>query len=149
MITVVTAVIERGDRTILIGQRRKTDTSPLKWEFPGGKLRPGEQPERGLARELHEELEVTLQSCVEFGRVQHTYPGSTAQLEIRFFAAQISDSQLNPKCFEQIAWVLPKELGNYDFLEANRMLIAQIATGKVKPAEILANAKEKWETAKN
>ena len=45
MKTVVAAVIERGDRRLLIGQRRRNDTSPLKWEFPGGKVRPGEAPE--------------------------------------------------------------------------------------------------------
>jgi len=52
MITVVAAVIERSDRRLLIGQRRKGDSSPLKWEFPGGKVREGEAPEAALAREL-------------------------------------------------------------------------------------------------
>jgi len=60
MITVVAAVIERSDRRLLIGQRRKGDTSPLKWEFPGGKVREGESPEVALARELQEELGATL-----------------------------------------------------------------------------------------
>jgi hypothetical protein len=44
MITVVAAVIEREDRRLLIGQRRRNDTSPLKWEFPGGKVENGETP---------------------------------------------------------------------------------------------------------
>src|SRR4029077_15349566 len=60
MRTVVAAVIEGEDRRLLIGQRRKTDSSPLKWEFPGGKVREGEAPEAALARELREELGVTL-----------------------------------------------------------------------------------------
>ena len=60
MRTVVAAVIERSDRRLLIGQRRKNDSSPLKWEFPGGKVRDGESPEVALARELREELGVTL-----------------------------------------------------------------------------------------
>jgi len=47
---VVAAVIERGDRRILIGQRRREDTSPLKWEFPGGKIEGDEEPEAALAR---------------------------------------------------------------------------------------------------
>ncbi len=140
MTTVVTAVIERGDRRILIGQRRRGDSSPLKWEFPGGKLRAGERPEQGLARELQEELGATLVGCVEIGRVEHRYGSAEAALEIRFFAAEITDAPVEPKCFEQILWVLPKELGDYDFLEANRGLIAQIATGKLKPAEILRDA---------
>jgi 8-oxo-dGTP diphosphatase len=117
------------------------DTSPLKWEFPGGKLRADEEPQKGLARELHEELGAELKSCVEIGRVRHAYAGEGDRLEIRFFAAEIADGEIQPHCFEKIAWALPKELGNYDFLEANRELIAQIATGKIKPGEILGNAK--------
>jgi 8-oxo-dGTP diphosphatase len=140
MITVVAAVIERSDRRILIGQRRRADSSPLKWEFPGGKLRPEEEPAQALTRELQEELGATLQRCVEIGSVQHQYGDTENWLEIRFFAAEILDAAIEPKCFEQILWVLPKDLGEYDFLDANRPLISQIATGKVKPAEILRNA---------
>ncbi len=73
MITVVAAVIERSDRRLLIGQRRRSDTSPLKWEFPGGKLRDGETPEVALARELQEELGATLLKSVEIGRVRHLF----------------------------------------------------------------------------
>jgi len=137
MMTVVAAVIERGDRRLLIGQRRREDSSPMKWEFPGGKIRNGEAPEAALARELREELGVTLTKCVEMGRVRHQYQGAADELEIRFFAAAIADGEAKPLCFEQIAWVLPKELGAYDFLTANRELIANLATGRIKPGEIL------------
>jgi 8-oxo-dGTP diphosphatase len=142
MMIVVAAVIERSDRRMLIGQRRKNDTSPLKWEFPGGKVRDGESPEAALARELQEELGVTLVRSVEIGRVRHHYAGTPDELEIRFFAAAIAESDLAPHTFEKIAWVLPKELGEYDFLAANRELIAQLATGRIKPAEILEGAAE-------
>jgi 8-oxo-dGTP diphosphatase len=136
MKTVVAAVIEREDRRLLIGQRRKDDSSPLKWEFPGGKIREGETAEAALARELREELGVTLTKCVEMGRVRHQYPGSPEELEIRFFAAKV-EGEARPLCFEQIAWVLPKVLGDYDFLAANRELVANLATGRIKPGEIL------------
>jgi 8-oxo-dGTP diphosphatase len=137
MRTVVAAVIEREDRRLLVGQRRKNDTSPLKWEFPGGKVREGEAPEAALAREVREELGVRLTKCVEIGRVPHQYAASPEELEIRFFAGMV-EGQAAPLCFEQIAWVLPKELADYDFLAANRELIAHLATGKIKPGEILA-----------
>ncbi len=142
MIIVVAAVIERSDRRLLIGQRRKNDTSPLKWEFPGGKVRGAETPEVALARELQEELAATVVKCVELGRVRHQYAGTPEELEIRFFAAEVAESELKPRTFEQIAWVLPKELGTYDFLAANRELIAQLATGRIKPSEILEGAEE-------
>jgi 8-oxo-dGTP diphosphatase len=102
-------------------------------------MRAGESAQEALARELREELVVTLVRSAELGRVEHQYPNSTNRLEIRFFAAEIAEEEISPRCFEQVAWVLPKELGDYDFLEANRKLIAQIATGKLKPAEFLQN----------
>ncbi len=142
MIIVVAAVIERSDRRLLIGQRRKNDTSPLKWEFPGGKVCGAETPEVALARELQEELAARLVKCVELGRVRHQYAGTPEELEIRFFAAEVAESELKPRTFEQIAWVLPKELGTYDFLAANREVIAQLATGRIKPSEILEGAEE-------
>lgn len=137
MIVVVTAVIQRSDRRLLICQRRRNDTSPLKWEFPGGKVEPGESPEAALTRELREELAVTLTKCVEMGRTRHKYAATPGELEIRFYAASIAEKELTPRVFEQIAWVLPKELGNFDFLAANAQLIAQLATGRLKPAEYL------------
>jgi len=134
---VVAAVIERSDRRVLIGQRRRGDTSPLKWEFPGGKMEAGETPEDALARELKEELGASMKKCVPIGRVMHKYAETPDQLEILFFAAAISDAELTPRTFEKIAWVFPKELGDYDFLAANAHLVANLATGKIKPAEIL------------
>jgi 8-oxo-dGTP diphosphatase len=138
MRVVVAAVIERSDRRLLIGQRRRNDTSPLKWEFPGGKVQNGEEPESALARELREELGAELVKSVELGRVRHKYAETPEELEIRFYAAAIAAMEVIPKTFEKIAWVLPKELGDYDFLAANRELIAQLATGRIKPGEILA-----------
>lgn len=137
MRTVVVAVIERSDRRLLIGQRRREDSSPLKWEFPGGKVRDGEAPDAALAREMSEELDVTLTKCAEMGRVRYRYASSPEELEIRFFAVAMAEAEPAPLCFEQIAWVLPKELGDYDFLEANRELIANLATGRIRPGEIL------------
>jgi 8-oxo-dGTP diphosphatase len=140
MTTVVAAVIERADRRILIGQRRKHDTSPLKWEFPGGKVRDGETPEAALARELHEELGARLQRCAEIARVMRRYADTADKLEIWFYAAEIADGDLLPTVFEEVAWVLPKELAAYDFLAANARLVADLATGRIKPREILESA---------
>src|SRR5579862_3233886 len=123
MLHVVAAVFERSDRRILIGQRRRGDTSPLKWEFPGGKVRTGETFEQALARELREELGVTLSKSVEIASVRHQYANTPDELEIHFFAAQYSEPDVAPHAFEQIAWVLPRELSTYDFLVANRELV--------------------------
>jgi 8-oxo-dGTP diphosphatase len=137
MRVVVAAVIEREDRRLLIGQRRREDTSPLKWEFPGGKVEEGETPQAALARELREELGVTLIRSVPLGSVRHQYAGQNEMLEIQFYAAAIAEPEVTPKRFERIAWVLPRELGEYDFLAANAPLVANLATGRIKPGEIL------------
>ncbi len=134
---VVAAVIERADRRLLIGQRRRTDTSPLKWEFPGGKVEEGEIPEAALARELREELGATLRRSVEIARVKHAYATTANELEIRFFAAELANDVVVAKTFERIVWVLPRELSGYDFLAANSQLIADLATGRIKAREIL------------
>ncbi|HTP67421.1 MAG TPA: (deoxy)nucleoside triphosphate pyrophosphohydrolase [Dongiaceae bacterium] len=137
MTQVVVAVIERMDRRLLIGQRRREDTSPLKWEFPGGKVRNGEALEAALARELHEELGATLVKSRKIAEVRHQYANFPQELQIHFYAAAIENGELTPHTFEQVQWVLPKELGGFDFLAANRQLIAELATGKIKPGEIL------------
>jgi hypothetical protein len=90
---------------------------------------------------LQEELGVTLVRSVEIGRVRHHYAGTPDELEIRFFAAAIAESGPVPHTFEKITWALPKELGEYDFLAANRELIAQLATGRIKPSEILESSR--------
>jgi 8-oxo-dGTP diphosphatase len=137
-IQVVTAIIERKDRRLLIGQRRRNDSSPMKWEFPGGKVKNGESLEQALARELREELDVTLLRAVPISRVDHEYGGGMGSLSIVFFAVAIQESELHPGPFEQVLWVLPRDLSQYDFLTANRRLIAELATGRIQPAEILA-----------
>lgn len=136
---VVVAVIERADRRLLIGQRRRDDTSPLKWEFPGGKVEPRESLESALARELREELGATLLRSAFIARTTYQYP-EREPVTVHFFAAEITDAPLSPGPFEEIAWVLPRELGNYDFLAANQRLIAELATGRIKPADLLESS---------
>ena len=137
MRNVAVAILQREDLRILIGQRRKDDTSPLKWEFPGGKVNEGETPEAALAREIREELGVQLTKSAEIGTARHRYAKTGEEWLIRFFVAQAATHEVKPMVFEQVKWVLPKELGSYDFLAANEQVVAQLATGRIKPLEIL------------
>src|SRR5262245_35352460 len=101
IVQVVAAVIERSDRRLLIGQRRAHDTSPLKWEFPGGKVKPGESAEQALARELREELGGNLQRTALIGCSEFKYPQREV-VAVSFFAAAVEPGELQPKAFQQI-----------------------------------------------
>src|SRR5215204_3200336 len=89
LIRVVAAVIARDGR-ILIGQRRKTDSHGLKWEFPGGKVERGETPVAALARELEEELGIQARVGREIVRYAHEYPKRATILLIFFRVTQFS-----------------------------------------------------------
>jgi hypothetical protein len=89
---------------------------------------------------LREELQVTLTKSREIACVRHQYAMTPDELEIHFFAAQFAESDVTPLVFERVAWALPKELAQYDFLSANLALVAQLATGRIKPAELLTES---------
>ncbi len=115
--TVVAAVLEREGR-ILIGQRRSTDPHPLKWEFPGGKVEPGETPEHALIRELREELGVDVTLGGEIARYAYQYP-ERRPIELIFYRiAGFHGEPLN-LAFEQIVWEAAERLCEYDFLDGD------------------------------
>ncbi len=128
MIRVVAGVIEWQGR-LLICQRRRGDLFELQWEFPGGKLRPSESPRAGLARELHEELGSTARIGPEIYRTRHRYREHSESVEIRFFAVgELSPAPRN-LVFERMVWSPPGNLPGYDFLPADRALVARLARG--------------------
>ncbi len=121
MTTVVAAVIEREGR-VLIAQRKRTGQHPLKWEFPGGKVEPGEAPEAAVVRELEEELAIRARVEGEIMRYEYRYPGRTPILLIFYRVTEFAGDPQNLD-FEQIAWVERGRLGEYDFLEGDTEFI--------------------------
>ncbi len=122
MTNVVAAVIEHDGR-ILIAQRRNTPPHALKWEFPGGKVEPGETLEAALLRELQEELDIRARIKREMMRYAYQYPGQPPILLIFYRVADYSGQPRN-LAFEQIQWVLPERLREYDFLEGDAPFLA-------------------------
>jgi len=148
MMTVVAAVLQQDSR-ILICQRRRDMQFPLKWEFPGGKVEPGESLQAALVRELGEELGVDATVGREIYRTKYQYPGRPEPIEVIFFSATLEKNfvgkqskgapprnspsgSVDPEAFEQVKWVFPAELTKYDFLEANSTLITGLANGSLK-----------------
>jgi len=126
---VAAALIVRN-RKILICQRTRHQPMPLKWEFPGGKIEPGEHPTDALRRELDEELGIEARIGDEVARIQHQYArGGT--VELRFFMVQEFKGEPENRIFRDIQWVARTRLPEFDFLEADRELVRDIAAGKI------------------
>jgi 8-oxo-dGTP diphosphatase len=125
---VVAAIIVREDGKILICQRSKDQPLALKWEFPGGKIEPGEEPHAALARELDEELGITAKIGDEITRFSHTYKNGRG-VELAFFRVISFEGELKNRIFEDIRWVERRDLPTYDFLEADVKLVRDIAAG--------------------
>jgi 8-oxo-dGTP diphosphatase len=127
-LTVVAALILR-DSKILVCQRRRDDTHSLQWEFPGGKVEPGEAPKEALARELREELGVEATIGRELFRTRHRYREVQRELELIFFQAAIARSAvLQNLVFEGFEWADPSALPQYNFLQADEEFVALLAS---------------------
>jgi len=130
---VVAALILRGtglQREVFICQRRPDQPMALKWEFPGGKVEPGETPEAALARELSEELGIAADIGHHITTVRHTYRNGGA-IEIQFFSVTAYTGDLDNRIFQAMLWSPLNRLPDYDFLAADLTLIRDLAQGKL------------------
>jgi 8-oxo-dGTP diphosphatase len=118
------------DGKLLVCQRTRHQTMPLKWEFPGGKIEEGEQPRDALRRELEEELGILAKVGDEVKRIQHEYPNG-GMVELRFFVVRAYEREIENRIFRDMQWAEPKELPKYDFLEADLTLVRELAAGKL------------------
>jgi 8-oxo-dGTP diphosphatase len=126
---VVAGLIEK-DGKLLVCQRTRHQTMPLKWEFPGGKIEEGEQPRDALRRELEEELGIVATIGDEVARIQHEYPNG-GMVELRFFLVREYLGEIENRIFKDMQWSAPRALPSYDFLEADETLVRDLAAGKL------------------
>ncbi len=125
MKTVVAALIE-SDGKLLVCQRRRTDSFGLMWEFPGGKLEPGETPAQAIARELYEELGVTAQIGQEIYRTRHQYSELAEPIDLIFFTATLNTAEIRNQAFETMEWRARETLHELNFLPADREFVAKL-----------------------
>ena len=123
----VTAAIIRQEQQYLICQRAHDDELPLLWEFPGGKLEPGETLEECIIRECQEELGVDIRICGEFGKT--SYPYKQWELVFTFFDAEIAVGTPVTTVHEQIRWVSAAELKEYTFCPADVEIVEKLVNG--------------------
>jgi mutator protein MutT len=131
MVRIVAALIE-SDGKLLVCQRRRGSMFELMWEFPGGKVQPGEDLRAALTRELEEELGVRAEVGPELHRQIYKYEQMPEATELVFFTARAERDTIRNIVFERIEWRSPQKLPELDFLPADRDLIRLLASGKVR-----------------
>ena len=133
MMEVTAAVIWQGDK-FLICQRPREKYCGLLWEFPGGKIEPGETTEECIIRECREELGVTLKVHGEFYDTVQEHPDRVVHLH--FFSTEIASSELTPLEHNAVAWVTQAETAGYEFCPADAKMLRE---KKLKPQAKLSS----------
>ena len=118
------------NQDVLCCQRTEHQTLPLKWEFPGGKIEPGEDAPGALQRELAEELGIRAHIGRKVTQLQHHYDNGHA-VELYFFLVERYEGEVQNRIFREIRWVNRRELPKLDFLDADRKLVQQLAAGEL------------------
>jgi 8-oxo-dGTP diphosphatase len=128
---VAALILKNGE--VLVCQRTRHQSMPLKWEFPGGKIEDGEQPRDALRRELEEELGIDAHIGEEVARIRHDYKNG-GSVELRFYVVNKYTGDMENRIFRDVRWAKRSDLPKYDFLEADLELVKDLATGKIVPS---------------
>ena len=123
MTEVVAALIWKNNK-FMICQRPAHKARGLLWEFVGGKVEPGETKEQALIRECKEELDILLSVGDVFMDVIHEYPDITVHLTL--FNATIAEGEPQKLEHNDIQWIMPKEISNYEFCPADKEILEKI-----------------------
>jgi 8-oxo-dGTP diphosphatase len=134
MILVVAAALYDSEGRVLIAQRPAGKHLAGRWEFPGGKVSPGESEGAALARELREELGIEVLASRPFMRLTHTYPDRDVELSL--WVVERFTGTPRGLDGQELRWVAPADLGGQELLEADRPFVealvrlAQTACGR-------------------
>jgi len=126
-IRVVAAQIERDGR-YMITQRKPTSSLPLLWEFPGGRVEPGESDEEALARELREEMEIDVEVLEASVRVTHEYEAYVIDFHVYRCALVTPEEQIKLIGVHAYRFVKPQELDEYEFPGADQATLDALLT---------------------
>ena len=123
----VTAAVIEKDGKILIARRKQKDPLGGKWEFPGGKLESGETPEACLNRELREELGI--ETRVEEFLCSSRFVYRHIAIELLTYRTSYVSGEITLNEHDRVEWVLPEELKDYYFSEADKPVVRKLTEG--------------------
>lgn len=110
---------------VLCCQRKKDARYGLQWEFPGGKIHPGEKARDCLKRELREELDIHTDAIEPYATHIQTY-NDNGVFEVHYFLIKEYRGEVKNKVFESIRWLLPDQFDTLDFLRGNKPLLDRL-----------------------
>lgn len=124
-IHVAAGVVLGADGSVLIAKRLPGVDQGGLWEFPGGKIEPGETARSALTRELHEELGIAVIEAARLIRIEHDYPRKRVVLDV--WRVEVWAGTPAGAEGQQVKWVPLSALGDYAFPQANRRIITALA----------------------
>ena len=125
IVDVAAAVITRPDGSFLLGQRAPGTFYPGYWEFPGGKVEPGESPRQALIRELHEELGLRVQTAWPWITREHQY--EHAHVRLHFFRVPHWSGEITDHIHSALSWQRIDAMKVSPMLPANGPVLAALA----------------------
>ncbi len=130
-IKVVAGLILQNDK-LLICQRPKFKEHPLKWEFPGGKIKNDETNEEALNREINEELSINIINCEELISYNFNYKDLNKRVFIHFYLVNNFCGKVSNNFHKELKWIEIKDIREYDFLEGDLKIIDYISSNDFK-----------------
>ena len=123
IVVVAAAILDAADR-VLIAERPAGKHMAGRWEFPGGKVAPGESEEAALARELKEELGIEISGARPMMRLSHRYPDR--EVELSLWMVRSYRGEPRPLDGQRLKWVARSQLTAEDLLEADRPFVTAL-----------------------
>ena len=130
-IKVVAGLILQNNK-LLICQRPNFKDHPLKWEFPGGKIKNDETNEEALIREINEELSINIINCEELISYNFNYKDQNKRVFIYFYLVNNFSGKVLNNFHKELKWIEIKDIREYDFLEGDLKIIDHISSNDFK-----------------
>jgi mutator protein MutT len=127
MVIVCAAVIRRGNK-LLVTQRKRDQTNPLRWEFPGGQLDRGEREAACVKREIKEELGIRLSSATYYCTLKYRVSGKS--FVIHYFLCKVTSGRIRKLEIENFKWIVPEQFDDRVLLQPDKQVLRSLMTNK-------------------